>query len=443
MTPPNTSASVTPEAAVPEYDYELKLNPLTRALYFSAGADVQLLRYCPNYDRVKLQGIGGTVIATAMLAFVSGSYAIYTVFGPNSPGQDDPLSLTWFAVSILVGLVWAAVIYNLDRFIVAASGHGDGTDKIRWSEFFRALPRIAMACLIGFVIAKPLEIRIMKSEIDSRLEQQQADLREEYMARAAKTRDGQIEVITRAKKELAEQRDKKSQELETLRLEWNKAEDAFRQEFEGLGGTGQKGVGKAAAEKKSLLEQRKTAYEEAKPRIQPEIIELQTRIKEKDTEADKAQLKYIDAEATAKRQSEKLNGLIKRIQIAHEISPMATWFLTLMLVFIEVAPLIFKMMISLSPIDYLTENQKRLTLVRRGILMSHELDAKGELIQDVKKARYHQVELEQLQVVGKIEIDHELTAAVQQKFKTEVAADIENNPSRYIERVQSNQPAGS
>lgn len=443
MTPPKTSASVTPEAAVPEYDYELKLNPLSRALYFSAGADVQLLRYCPNYDRVKLQGIGGTVIATAMLAFVSGSYAIYTVFGPNSPGQDDPLSLTWFAVSILVGLVWAAVIYNLDRFIVAASGHGDGTDKIRWSEFFRALPRIAMACLIGFVIAKPLEIRIMKSEIDSRLEQQQADLREEYMARAAKTRDGQIEVITRAKKELAEQRDKKSQELETLRLEWNKAEDAFRQEFEGLGGTGQKGVGKAAAEKKSLLEQRKAAYEEAKPRIQPEIIELQTRIKEKDTEADKAQLKYNEAQATAKRQSEKLNGLIKRIQIAHEISPMATWFLTLMLVFIEVAPLIFKMMISLSPIDYLTENQKRLTLVRRGILMSHELDAKGELIQDVKKARYHQVELEQLQVVGKIEIDHELTAAVQQKFKTEVAADIENNPSRYIERVQSNQPAGS
>jgi hypothetical protein len=438
MNPPHTSATVATEAPSPVYDYELKLNPLTRALYFSAGADVQLLRYCPNYDRVKLQGIGGTVIATAMLAFVSGSYAIYTVFGPNSPGRDEPLSLAWFAISILVGLVWAAVIYNLDRFIVAASGHGDGTDKIRWSEFFRALPRIAMACLIGFVIAKPLEIRIMKSEIDTRLEQLQADLREEYMGRAAKVRDGQIEVINRAKQELAEQRDKKSQQLETLRLEWNKAEEAFRQEFEGSGGTGKKGVGPAAAEKKALLEQRKSAYEEAKPRIEPEIIELQTRIKEKDSEADKAQQKYLDAESTAKRQSEQLNGLIKRIEIAHDISPMASIFLTAMLIFIEVAPLIFKMMISLSPIDYLTENQKRLTLVRRGILMSHELDAKGQLIQDVKKARYHQVELEQLQVVGKIEIDHELTSAVQQKFKTEVAADIESNPSRYIERVQAN-----
>jgi hypothetical protein len=43
-------------------------------------------------------------------------------------------------------------------------------------------------------------------------------------------------------------------------------------------------------------------------------------------------------------------------------------------------------------------------------------------------------------VVGKIDIDHELTAAVQKKFKTEVAADIEQNPSRYIERVQPTEP---
>jgi len=120
-----------------EYDYDLKLNWLTRALYFSAGADIQLLRHSPNYDRVKLQGIGGTVLATALLAFISGSYAFYTVFGPNSPAKEDPLSLGWFAVACLVGLVWAAVIYNLDRFIVAATGHGDGTNQITAREFFK------------------------------------------------------------------------------------------------------------------------------------------------------------------------------------------------------------------------------------------------------------------------------------------------------------------
>jgi membrane associated rhomboid family serine protease len=441
MNLPHPAASVVKEPASPQYDYEIKLNWLTRALYFSAGADVQLLRYCPNYDRVKLQGIGGTVIATAMLAFISGSYAFYTVFGPNSPGRDDPLSLSWFTVAILVGFVWAAVIYNLDRFIVATTGHGDGTDRITGREFFQALPRLLMACLIGFVISKPLEIRIMKSEIDTRLEQQQADLTKEYMDRAAKSRDGQIELISRAKQELTTLRDKKSQQIEALRQEWNRADQAFRQEFEGSGGTGKKGVGPAAAEKKVLLEQRKKDFEDGQLRLQPEINELEARIKEKDLETDKAQKEYKEAEPKAKRQGEQLNGLIKRIQIAHEISPTASWLLTLMLIFIEVAPLIFKMMISLSPIDYLTENQKRLSLVRRGIQMNHELDGKGHLIQDVKKATYHQVELEHLQVVGKIEIDHELTAAVQQKFKAEVAADIESNPSRYIERVQPKEPS--
>jgi hypothetical protein len=440
MNLPNPAATIISEAAAPTYDYELKLNPLTRALYFSAGADVQLLKYCPNYDRVKLQGIGGTVIATAILAFISGSYAFYTIFGPNSPGRDDPLSLGWFTVAILVGLVWAAVIYNLDRFIVATTGHGDGTDSVTWGEVFKALPRFLMACLIGFVISKPLEIRIMKTEIDTRLEREQVALADDYMKDAAKRRDEQIDVITRAKQELAAQREKKSQELETLKLEWNKAEDVYQKESSGSGGSKQRGIGPIAEKMESLRNERKAAYEEGKARLQPEINELQNRQKERDGEADKAQQEYKDAEPKAKRQGEQLNGLIKRIEIAHDISPWASRFLTLMLIFIEVAPLIFKMMISLSPIDYLTENQKRLTLVRRGIEMSHELDGDGKLIQDVKKATYHQVDLEHLQVVGKIEIDHELTAAVQQKFQSEVVADIERNPSNYIERIQQKEP---
>jgi hypothetical protein len=440
MNIPTTAAMAATEPPAPVYDYELKLNPLDRALYFSAGADVQLLRYCPNYDRVKLQGIGGTVIATAVLAFISGSYAFYTVFGPNSPARDEPLSLTWFMVAMLAGLVWAAVIYNLDRFIVSTTGHGDGTDAITFGEIFKALPRLLMACLIGIVLSKPLEIRIMKSEIDSALHTLQAEKFEDLRKTDTNKRDEQFKIIAQAKQELEAQAAKKSQELANLTLKRDNADEAFRKEFEGTGGTGKQGVGKAAIEKKSLMEQRKAEYEAGQARLQPEIDQFAARIKAKTLEEDKAVKIYEDAEPDAKRKSEQLNGLIKRIEIAHDISPSASMFLTLMLIFIEVAPLIFKMMITLSPIDYLTENQKRLTLVRRGIQMSHDLDSDGKHVQDVKTATYHQVELEHLQVIGKIEIDHELTAAVQQKFKTEVAADIEHNPSRYIERVQPVEP---
>ena len=68
---------------------------------------------------------------------------------------------------------------NLDRFIVAASGPGDGKDTISGSEFKTALPRIVMAVLIGLVLAAPLEVRIMKTEIEAALSIEQSKTQKE------------------------------------------------------------------------------------------------------------------------------------------------------------------------------------------------------------------------------------------------------------------------
>ena len=127
---------------IADYEFEGEPSWFNRVLYFSAGVDKQLLRHCTNYDRVKAQGIGGIVLATATLAFFSGSYAFYIVFNGS---KSDSVSYVDLLLSILFGIVWSAVIYNLDRFIVSAGGHGDGTDKITWGEFLRAIPRLVMA----------------------------------------------------------------------------------------------------------------------------------------------------------------------------------------------------------------------------------------------------------------------------------------------------------
>ena len=199
-----------------EYDYSLNLSPLNRALYFSAGVDIQLLKHCPSYDRVKLQGIGGTVVATAILAFISGSYAFYTVFGPKSVNNPDEFSFMWMLISCFFGLVWGSVIYNLDRFIVSTTGHGDGTDSITWAEIFKALPRMLMAVLIGIVLSKPLEIRIMKAEIDAVLFDKQKEKSEEYIATAKDKLDLDLLNINTPKKELISQKEKKEQEKEPV-----------------------------------------------------------------------------------------------------------------------------------------------------------------------------------------------------------------------------------
>ena len=69
----------------------------TRFLWFCAGADGSLLARCPLSDWVKYQGIGGIVLATTVLAFVSASYAFYTVFSPKDAtallASTDPTSV--------------------------------------------------------------------------------------------------------------------------------------------------------------------------------------------------------------------------------------------------------------------------------------------------------------------------------------------------------------
>jgi hypothetical protein len=414
------------------YNYDLKLNWLTRALYFSAGADVQLLKYCPNYDRVKMQGIGGTVIATAGLAFFSGSYAFYTIFAP----KQDAIDWFWFVACILIGIVWAALIYNLDRFIVAASGHGDGTDKITLAEFGRAIPRLLMAALIGFVIAKPLEIRIMKTEIDVVIKQEQIKLTEEYENRGRKLRDESLVVIERSRSELVEQRDEKNRSIESLRQNLIKAQEVYAAEISGSGGSRNRGLGPIADEKKILMDESQKQFEEQQARLFPEIEGLQKQIAQKDLELSEVHKEFAIAKAEALEIGRELDGLINRIKIASEVSFWAAWLLTFLLIFLEVAPILFKMMLTLSPIDYLVENQKRLSLIQRGINVSHGLAAEHGAMKDVKVALYSEVELDYARRVGKMHVDQELTELQHQKFKEEIARDIEQNPSRYIERVK-------
>ena len=53
---------------------------VTRKLWWCAGADEFFLKRSPKQDRVKYAGIGGIVLATGLLAAVSGAFAFYTIF---------------------------------------------------------------------------------------------------------------------------------------------------------------------------------------------------------------------------------------------------------------------------------------------------------------------------------------------------------------------------
>ncbi|MEL6592557.1 MAG: DUF4407 domain-containing protein, partial [Bacteroidota bacterium] len=146
------------------YEYEdspQKMGPVKRFFFACAGAYVKILDACPS-EHTKYVGIGATIFLTACLAVISGTFAINTLV-------DN------FAVSGLFGILWGALIFNLDRYIVS-SIRKEGRV---WHEFGLALPRMILAVLISLVITKPIEVELFRNQIDSELYAYTSELQKE------------------------------------------------------------------------------------------------------------------------------------------------------------------------------------------------------------------------------------------------------------------------
>ncbi|HMK24647.1 MAG TPA: DUF4407 domain-containing protein [Chitinophagaceae bacterium] len=142
---------------------------ITEFLLFCSGSDKEIIAKCPKSERNKYASIGATVFLTGLLAAISSGYALYTIFR----GEEYAL-----LAAIIFGLIWATVIFNLDRYIVS-SLRKEGNWK---KELLHASPRFIIAILISLVIAKPLEVRIFASRIEQQiLEDKRNKLAEEKL----------------------------------------------------------------------------------------------------------------------------------------------------------------------------------------------------------------------------------------------------------------------
>ena len=423
-------------------------NKVESILYFAAGVDTQLLQNCPHSDRVKEQCIGGTVLATAVLAFLSSSYAFYIVFVPKVSLAIEtakaPIHIFTCVVAIGFGLIWAAMIFNLDRFIVSSTGHGNGKETIdRW-EILQAMPRILMALLIAVVLSKPLEIKIMATEIDS-------ELQDEQKAWIDNTEKEYRHVFDERQKSIESRKAELSQQITLYRAELKEADDRMSnkreeldKEIDGTGGSRQKDFGPAARSKERALKEYTQISESKHATLDPQIKALDEQKAQIDSE-----LKALAAERKANRdvlteQAAKKNGLIKRILVAHEHYFWSGTLLFLLMAFLEIAPILFKMMLRLSPYDYMQENIKQKTLATKGIDLNEKMgspsDSKGvsgpadekKKNIELKDATYFEAEVLKENQIGKLKIEIALTKVAQNEFSERVAVDIKNNPSKYI-----------
>jgi len=419
------------------YDYKCEAGRIRQFLWFCAGIDEQLIRRCPHSERVKAEGIGGVILATSVLAFLSGSYAFYTVFGPKisyalTPEQQAT-DLGSVLIAVLCGLAWALVIFNLDRFIVTSTGHGDGTEAITKQELKNGLPRIVMAVFIGICISAPLETRVFQSEINAKLEELQDEQTKIYDKGTNAGFEMKQTNLDERKRERREELHKKETRLNEGLLGIKNQRKDLEEEVAGNKGSGTAGRGPAYRDRLANLQKMEAEFNDEKPKLEQDISALKTELAQLQAELNSLSESKTKAHSDNTRRAVNIDGLGNRIQLAHELFPVSSILLMFLLIIIEVTPIFIKMMFIRGPYDLLSENQNRIVTAKFGIEEFPLIQAGNNLSPiGAVSPNFHQAKIIEEYEVATLEAEKELSKTAQEAFLKKMKRDIQANPEKYF-----------
>lgn len=282
----------------------------------------------------KYAGIGGTIFFTGLLAAISGGYALWTVF-------SEP----WAAV--LFGLVWGLMIFNLDRYIVASMKKRDRFGQ----EMAMATPRILLAILIAVVISKPLELRIFDKEIQAELvimEQQKFKVQED---KVKERYTGRTQELNTRLQTLQGEINAQAARRDTLML-------IAQQEADGTGGSRLKNLGPIYKAKKADADSATAAL----AILQDRHNNLRKELAAQDS---------TTASAVTQLKRTNLDGLASRLEALGTLTEnsvpirWANWFIMLLFIAIETAPVFVKLISPRGPYDDLLEQHEYTFIMHR------------------------------------------------------------------------------
>lgn len=278
-----------------------------------SGADPALLEQCSGSEQIKQAGIGGTVFFTALMAFISSAYALFTVFDQ-----------VWIA--LLFGLVWGLLIFNLDRFIVSTIRKRDTFGP----ELLQAIPRLLLAVIIAVVISKPLELKLFEKEIDRVLLESKNTMTVDNREQIALTYTPQIEKLEAENVNLKE-------EIAAKEAEVNALYGTYIAEAEGRQGTLKVGKG--------------PVYKEKREKHDAALAELQALREENNAliagnRESIALLKsnYEQQVLTTQPVIDGFDGLMARIDALEALPWLPSFFIFLLFLAVETMPIISKLM---------------------------------------------------------------------------------------------------
>jgi hypothetical protein len=413
--------------------YQLpKAGKVMQFLWKCAGGDKFLLERATYSDQIKYMCLGGIVFATGAMAGLAGGYAFYTIFSPKSSDvinktktivntiDNVSVDTTTLILSIIFGIIWGLIIFNIDRFIVTSTGKGDGTEEITWLEFKTAIPRILMGMIIAITISKPIEIRMFQTEINLAVQKEQEKEKNSLIAQANSNYEAKVKEIKVKLGQLQTTIDEKNRQVADLRIEISK-------EITGKNNNGD-GFGPRAKE----LERQAVLLE-----TQIEALENTQEYKNSLQDRRRYELQKQKDIEIAEKKGASLDGLLIRIQKAHEIAGFwISLFITLLFMAIELTPIFFKLMLTKTTYDYLAENRDELIKADYGIEVQYDKykDKEGVERHLVINHEAEKLIYEKIKVT---EIQKELTDYAVQKYKEREMKKIDENLDNYISTINN------
>ena len=298
----------------------------SKFLWWCAGAHQELLKESPS-EHTKYAGLGGVVLATFVLAALSSGYAIYSVFG----------NIGW---TIAFAFIWGLIIFNFDRFLVSTMRkYGVSTNKQIWM----ATPRIALALLIGVTIARPLELKIFEKEIDTKVAQN--------MHHKILINDSLLQRETQLQVQVASaERDRLTGRKLSLEDTLHRLQQAYVQEADGTGGSGQRGI-------ENLTRLKMDAYTNMHQQSAPEIKQLETGIAQQDSIISSTRAGLEDKRKQYETTVKNNVGFLERNKALSDLTAEESsvqWtslLLSLLIILIETGPILSKLIMQVGPYD--------------------------------------------------------------------------------------------
>jgi hypothetical protein len=298
----------------------------TNFLWWCSGAHQELLKQFPS-EHSKYFGLGGVILATFILASLSAGYAIYSVFG----------NWGW---TMIFAIVWGLIIFNFDRFLVSTMRkYGVGPRK----QLSMAIPRMVLAILIGFTIARPLELKIFEKEINTKVV--------ENTHKKIQLNDSLLQAENTAlMQNTTAERDRLYARKKTIEDDLSKLQQSYVQEADGTGGSQIRGVEKIAKLKMN-------AYTSSARQALPELQDLNNQIHTQDSILANAK-SNMEAKRAKYEASALANvGFLEKNKALTDLSEeessvfWTSFLLSLLIILIEVGPIISKLIMPVGPYD--------------------------------------------------------------------------------------------